>query len=316
MGEFGWPNNYPQDQERYNLLGETYLRDMRAAGLRGSQWATGEWWGSAYRLSVYARTASGRPVDTMRPQAPVLERHTDIAGIQVNGGEFGAPSGITALSVFSNANPGRYDIDWHYDSQATFSYLASRGLREVTIPFRWERIQPAPGGGLDPAELGRLEAAIGRARGAGLEAVPMVANYGAYWLHDPLTGSGIRRPIGGAQITIAHFADLWRRLSAALDDESGIAAYGLMREPIGQPGGSIRDQAKVWEAASQAAVNAIRANGDDELLLVPGYRYSNTHNWPTQHPSSWVKDPLNNYLYEAHHYWDAQHSGDYQSYDL
>lgn len=315
IGEFGWPNDEPADQTRYDTLGDRYIRDMRAAGLRGTQWATGEWWGSDYHLSVYERSSVGGAVDTPGPQARILERHADIVGIQVNGGEFGAPSGITPTAEFSNVHRGTYDRDWHYDSQQTFDYLASRGLEQVVIPFRWERIQTRPGGRLDPAELARMKGAIARAGAAGLTSIPIVANYGAYWLHDPSTGRGVRRAIGTTHITIVHYADLWTKLSAALDRVPNVAAYGLMREPIGQPGATNRDQAGVWEAASQAAVNAIRANGDERLLLVPGYRYSNAHSWPEQHPDRWIVDPAGNHVYEAHHYWDRGHSGEYGPYD-
>jgi hypothetical protein len=311
VGEFGWPNDVPEDQEQYNLLADRYLHDMRAAGLTGSQWATGEWWGSSYRLSVYARAISGGPVNARRTQASIFERHTDIAGIHVNGGEFGAPSGTTRSSTFSNVNPGTYGTDWHYDSQATFDYLASRGVRQVVIPFRWERVQPTLGGSFHSAEMDRVRTTIGRAHAAGLTAVPMVANYGAYWLYDPVSRRGTRRAVGTPEVTIAHFADLWTKLSRAFEREPGISAYGLMREPIGQPGLTNRDQAKVWEEASQAAVDAIRARGDRRLLLVPGYRYSNLHDWPTQHPVRWIVDPADNHRYEAHHYWDSEHSGDY-----
>ena len=315
IGEFGWPNNFPADQPRYNALAEQYVADMRAAGLVGTQWATGEWWGPNYELSAYSPSSVTSTVDTPRGQAPVYERHTDIAGIHVNGGEFGAPSGATPVSTFSNVNPGAYETAWHYDRQATFDYLASKGTRQVVIPFRWERVQPTPGGALNTIELGRIKDAITRARTAGMTSIPMVANYGAYWLHNPLTGMGVRQAVGSAQITITHYADLWTKLSTALATHPGIAAYGLMREPAGLPGLTTRAQARVWEEASQAAVTAIRTTGDTRSLLVPGYQYSNTHSWPTQHPTKWITDPANNHVYEAHHYWDLLHEGTYRSYD-
>ena len=300
IGEFGWTNDEVQ-----NRVGERYLRLVRTSKLTATQWATGEWWGPSYRFSVYARSNAGGPVDTARPQASVLERFTDIAGIHVNGGEFGAPSGtVRRTAEFSNERRGTYDVDWHYDGQATFDYLASRGVRQVVIPFRWERMQPILGGPLESSELERLQAAIARAHAAGITSVPMVANYGAYWLHDPATGSGVRHAIGTPRVTIDHFADLWTRLSLRLTTEAGVAAYGLMREPIGQPGETNADQAKVWEEASQAAVNAIRRTGDTRLLWIPGYRYSHAHNWPQQPPAKWIDDPANNHVYEAHHYWD------------
>jgi hypothetical protein len=160
----------------------------------------------------------------------------------------------------------------------------------------------------------RLKAVIARAAAAGIDAVPMVANYAAYWLHDAATNKGIRRAIGSSQVTIPHYADLWTRLSDVLQGTGNISAYGLMREPAALPGSTVRAQAELWEQASQAAVDAIRANGDDEHLLVPGYRFSNTHTWPIQHPVKWIVDPANNHAYEAHHYWASTYDATYKSY--
>ena len=313
MGEFGWPNDSTADQAKYNALAETYLADMRAAGVTGAAWATGEWWGNTYKLSSYIASGSSA-INTARPQAGVLERNTDVAGIQVNGGEFGAVYGSTTSSTFSNVNRGTYDQAWHYDTQATFNYLASRGIKQVVIPFRWERIQPTLGGPLDTAELQRLKDSISRAHQAGLTVVPIVANYGAYWLHDASTNKGIRRAIGSSHVSIPRFADLWLRLSSALKTQPGIASYGLMREPADLPGGTNREQAQAWERASQAAVDAIRGNGDNHVLLVSGYRFSNTHTWPNQHPAKWITDPANQHVYEAHHYWAASYDDAYRSY--
>ncbi len=314
IGEFAWPNNYPSDQDRYNALAERYLEDMKAAGVTGAAWATGEWWSSTYNLSQYGKSGTSF-LNTTRPQASILERHTDIAGIQVNGGEFGAAYGTTSTSTFSNVDPGVYNTAYHYDSQSTFDYLASRGIKQVVIPFRWERIEPTIGGPLDATEVQRLKDAITRAHNAGMDAIPMVANYGAYWLYDGSTGQGVRQAIGTSALSIADYASLWQKLSAALKGQAGIAAYGLMREPIGLPGATYRDQAIVWESASQAAVDAIRGNADTHELLVSGYRYSAAQNWPDQHPKAWITDPLNNFRYEAHHYWSSTHDGNYKSYD-
>ena len=78
------------------------------------------------------------------------------------GGEFGAPA-ADPTSGFSNPNPGTYGQAYHFDQQATFDYLAARGIEVVRIPFRWERLQPTLGGRLDDAELGRLKAVVARA---------------------------------------------------------------------------------------------------------------------------------------------------------
>ena len=63
---------------------------------------------------------------------------------------------------------------------------------------------------------------------------------------------------------MAHFASLWTNLSTAFKANAGVAGYGLMNEPVGMAG------PVAWEQASQAAVTAIRNNGDTKLVLVPG----------------------------------------------
>src|SRR5438874_5023809 len=146
VGEVGWPDNAKGDAAQWNALAQMWFGDADAAGLWVTGWASGEWWGNAYSLSVYRdRSAPYSAVDTANTQAPVFEAHQTngyLRGVNDNGGEFGGAPTSQATSTFSNANSGTYGSAYHYDSQATFHYLASRGVKLVRIPFRWERIQP------------------------------------------------------------------------------------------------------------------------------------------------------------------------------
>jgi aryl-phospho-beta-D-glucosidase BglC (GH1 family) len=149
-----------------------------------------------------------------------------------------------------------------------------------------------------------------RAARAGLQVIPTAMNYGAYWLHDAKTGTGKRTPIGTSQVSIGHYRDLWSRLARALGHHGNIAGWGLMNEPTSIPGG-----AATWETSSQSAVDAIRAAGDRRTIFVPGYNWSTASRFPATHPSGpWVRDPANNVRYEAHHYFDANNSGEYRTY--
>lgn len=181
VGEVGWPGE-SADAEEWNGLAQAWYRDADAARLWVTAWATGEWWGTGYRLAVYEDRFAGAGVDSAAGQAAVLEAHPSTAayrrGVNVAGGEFGAPVD-SPTSSFSNASPGVYDRAYHYDSQATFDWLASRWIRLVRLPFRWERLQPTLGRKLDPAELGRLREAVGRARRAGLRVILDMHDYGA-----------------------------------------------------------------------------------------------------------------------------------------
>lgn len=473
IGEVGWPDNEDGDGAQWNALANDWFAAADRSGLWVTAWATGEWWGTGYPLAIYEDRDNGRGVDWANSQASVLEKHPSTAsylrGIDVAGGSFASPT-IEETSSFSNLNPGTYEEDYHYDSPATFSYLASRGVRLARIDFRWERLQPTLNGPLDPDELARLDTVVEEARQAGLSVVLDLHNYGAYYLSDGT--QGVRRAIGSDQVSNAQLADVWRRLSAHFQGNPTVVAYGLMNEPANlsaryqlqtsytapdqappswvpdsgdsavlttttdpthgattalrvtkafpsTPGyghmrihdnndgsGTMRDlsgngnalslwvylpqdepgttwqallflygpqqsytaaessttlvdgqwtevtgefstselsavqsigvqvyandvsgtawmavdglgqgtqetPAQIWEHASQAALSAIRANGDTKLVMVPGYNWSRVQTWTQEHPVGWITDPANNFRYEAHDYWDREQSSFY-----
>ncbi|HVF85086.1 MAG TPA: cellulase family glycosylhydrolase [Abditibacteriaceae bacterium] len=303
IGEVGWPDDVKGDAQSWNRLADAWLGDADKAGLWVTTWATGEWWGTSYPLAPYERRLTGEGVDSPNTQAATLEAHRGtrqiLRGVNVSGGEFGSAS---------NINPGVYDQQYHYDPQGTFTYLASRGFKLVRLPFRWERLQRNLNSELDATELGRLKGAVARARRAGLNVVLDMHNYGDYQTEKD--GKGVRQTIGSPEVPNAAFADVWRRLSREFKSDAGVF-YGLMNEPHDFPAQNGKSGAQVWEVAAQVALNAIRANGDKKLVMVPGYNWSGAQGWAGTHPKSWIVDPTNNFRYEAHHYWDRDNSGDY-----
>lgn len=71
---------------------------------------------------------------------------------------------------------------------------------------------------------------------------------------------------------------------------------------------------KMWELHSQAAVSAIRTSegsGVHKTISVPGALKSAAQTWDSTHPTSWIIDPNSNFVYEAVHWWDDDHSGAY-----
>ena len=303
IGEVGWPNN--ADTAAWNALATKWYADAAAAGLWTTAWSAGEWWGCGYKLSVYVWstcTTMDGSLSVARSQAPVIEAQAaERRGLNMSGADFGTPGPLDATSSFSNANPGTYNSAYHFDTQASYSYVASRGITLVRLPVRWERVQPSLGGPLNAAEVSRITDAVARAAAAGMRVILDIHNYGAYWLSDG--AQGVRRPIGSPEVTVAHFASLWANLSTAFAANAGVAGYGLMNEPVAMAGPG------AWEQASQAAVTAIRQNGDAKLVLVPGYNWSGAQQWTAQHPRAWVADA--NIRYEAHHYWDRDSSAVY-----
>jgi hypothetical protein len=311
IGEIGIPND---GDERWIQLAEQWFRAADEAGLWVDVWSTGEWWGTDYAYSPFVIQGEDGPVAVARPAGELLAEQAQLSdqprGVNLSGAEFGAAGGTDVLTEFSNENPGVYGRDYHYDDQATFDYLASQGLDTVRLPFRWERIQPELSAEFDRAELGRLRDAVRRADSAGIRVILDVHNFGAY--HAAEDDRGVRRAIGSDEVSREDFADLWARLSDEFADEPGVLAYDLMNEPVDLPSVDGMTPTQLWEAASQDAVHAIRAGGDDTLIMVPGYWWSHAGEWAQQHPRAWIDDSADNIRYAAHHYWRPD---DGRSYD-
>jgi endoglucanase len=244
-------------------------------------------------------TQEGRPASSN--VAPVRR------GVSLSGAEFGVDR-----PMFSQANPGTFGRDYTYNGPKTYTHFADQGLGLFRLPVRWERLQPRLGQDLDAAELGRLRTAIARAKKAGGDVIIDIHNYGRYVIER----NGlpyecvIDETVGGTvPVTRGHFADLWVRLSQAFRNEPAVYAYGLMNEP--------HDMGRSdWKAISQAAVSAIRAEGDAKLILVPGTGWSAAHRFGEINGAAWINDPAGNVMYEAHCYFDKDNSGKYAlSYD-
>jgi hypothetical protein len=299
IGEVGWPGNPSAGGDaRWNEVARAWYRAADRAGLTVAAWAAGDFWSTSYKLLVYAGASPS-------PQAAVVEAQTNPAlrGVNLAGAEFATPVD-ESQSSFSNVHPGRYGVDYTYPSQATLDGLAARGVGFVRLPVRWERLQPALAAPLDPTEAGHLVEALGRARDAGLGVVVDMHNYGAYYLAATASGPGIRRPIGSREVPVAAFADLWRRLSKLLRGNPAVMGYGLMNEPYGMDG------AGAWEAASRAAVAAVRATGDGTRIFVQSYDWGGTRQFAREHPRGpWIRDA--EVWYEAHQYFDADRSARY-----
>lgn len=217
VGEVGWSRT--TDTDLWNSVGESFYSMCDASDLWVTYWATGARWNPAYNLLAYGKTGSA--VDTAYSPASVIENHLSTPrykrGINCAGAEF-------TSAGFSNVNLGTSE----YDTAATFTYLASRGIELVRIPFRWERMQPTLGGALDATELGKLTTAVNAAGAAGLKVILDCHNYAGYYTAGPLL-----RTIGDGFLTQAHFTDLWTRLSTAFKANASVIGYDLMNEPKG-----------------------------------------------------------------------------------
>ncbi len=223
-------------------------------------------------------------------------------GVNVAGAEFG-----------NTVLPGVLGTQYTFNSENTFRYFSEQGLGLMRVPLQWERLQPVLSGPLNDAYLANIKRDIAWARVHGGELILELHNFGRYSSKgDARQSDIIDNPdsSGVVRVRAVDLADVWVRLSNEFKFEPGVWAYGLMNEPHDMARGN-------WKAISQTVLSAIRANQDDKVVLIPGDSWSSGNRWVTTHgPNAWIQDPSDNFIYEAHQYFDRDESGTYaQNYD-
>ena len=210
------------------------------------------------------------------------------AGVNLAGGEFGKV-------------PGTYAADYIYPVPANIDYFARIGFNLIRVPFLWERLQPALGKPLAAADLTLLSSVVEGAAARGLRIVLDTHNYARRrvaeddWAAEHLIGSEL--------VPTAAFTDYCTRLAAAFKDVPSVI-FGLMNEPWGLA-------AEDWLLIADQAIAAIRREGAEQLVLIPGIAYTGAHSWISagNRIMANVIDFGNNFAFEVHQYFDTDSSG-------
>jgi endoglucanase len=212
------------------------------------------------------------------PAGMVLE------GVNISGAEWGQNI------------PGAFMVDYIFPTATELDYFKSKGMNVVRVPFMWERMQPAAYGPLDATYASRLDAVLSAATARGLHTVIDVHNYGAY--------RNLTIGVSGGHPN-AVLTDLWTKLSQRYGTNANVV-FGLMNEPVGST-----MTAQTWCATAQACINAIRATGSTNLILVPSTYWDHANNFTDLNASAMINitDPANNFSYEVHQYLDYDGSG-------
>ncbi len=210
-----------------------------------------------------------------------------LPGANVSGGEFNG-----------GAQPRRYGYDYIYPAQAEVDLLKKLNLKLMRVPILWERIQYTPSGPLDEAEMTRLDAVVKLATNAGMTIVLDVHNYG--FLRDVALGDPASPPYA--------LPDLWRRIALRYARYPDVA-FGLMNEPF-------TIQTGTWAAIVRQTLDAIRATGSRNMVLIPGTNWDGAHSWQTPFPTLSNASTLlpvgrndPNVAFEVHQYFDDWYSG-------
>ena len=312
VGEVGWPGN-GGDADRWNAVADAWYRAADRDQLWVTAWSAGAGWAASYPMAVYRLGSSPGAASAADPQAAVVAAHQDpgsaLRGVDVPSGAFGTVHDATGR--YSDLQPGVYGTDYYYPTGGQYRYLAAQGVRVVRLSFTWERLQPRPGGPLDPVALHRLAESVYDASTAGVAVILELHSFGGFWHADSPGRYPQRLALGSDRLPTQDLADLWRRLSLKFATNTTVIGYDLMNEP-GDLAPTAPAGAAVWERASQQAVTAVRSTGDAKMIAVEAYGPSGPEQFTTLQPTAWIKDPLGAIRYEVHQYFDSDGSGRYQ----
>jgi endoglucanase len=194
--------------------------------------------------------------------------------------------------------PAVYGKDYIYPPQQDLDYYVSKGFAVVRLPYCWERLQHSLFGNLDASELGRITNFLAAAHARNMRVILSPHNYGRYRIADKNV------PIGSPTVPSEAFADFSKKVAAAFAGNDSVYALSLMNEP--------HDSNGMWKQIAQAGLNAIRSADRERVILAPGDEWSGAWSWKRFNNDFLLDDPAGRIMYEAHQYFDLDHSGTYK----
>lgn len=240
------------------------------------------WWcGALLAPLALAALSAGAAASDFR--TPISMLHW-LSGVNVAGGEFG-PAGDT------------YGVHYTYPDTSVIDYYALKRFRLIRLPTLAKRLvrTSAEGGSETTGDMDIVLTLIDHAAKRGMYVVLDLHDYGR-----ARTGELIGRDHGAAEV----FAADWKAIAARIGARPNVL-FGLMNEPHEQ-------SAWEWLVGANAAIAAIRQTGATQGILVGGSYWSGAESWTKSQNAPamlGVVDPLNNYAYEVHSYFDWDYSG-------
>lgn len=203
---------------------------------------------------------------------------------------------------------GGADVAEVGESQASYDYLASRGVSIVRLAVPWQRLQEIPEGGtaadglaqpVDPVYLEMVAEQVARAANAGIRTVIDLHNGCTYpWGAGEFVEGSLRC---GDGITEENVARVWGTIAARFRGDERVLAYDVFNEPRWSVG------VAVYKHFAQVAVDAIRATGDEHTVWIEGILSDERGRLATIAPDGpWIEDDLGRVMYSEHFYADER----------
>ncbi|PKS05025.1 hypothetical protein jhhlp_008391 [Lomentospora prolificans] len=236
------------------------------------------------------------------------------AGVAESSGEFGLWS---ADATPGTGLPGTFGKEYAFiDEKAVDVFVDEHKVNLFRVAFALERMCPLEtglGATFDEEHFGHYKDAIDYITVTkGAYAILDPHNYMRYNdpSQQPMTGSVIGNTTDETAATTEQFAEFWGELAGRFKDNEKVM-FGIMNEPHDMPTKLVFDN-------NQAAVDAIRAAGAKNLILVPGNQWTGGHSWtenwggdllPNSDFMQKISDPENNFVLDVHEYLDEDYSG-------
>jgi endoglucanase len=208
-------------------------------------------------------------------------------GINLCGAEFG----------FQNL-PGTINKDYVYPSETDIQYFAKKGFKVIALPFRWERVQHELNGALDENELSEIKSFLVKCNKYNIQATITMQNFASY-----TKGNNVLT-LGTSKLNFDHYKDVWKKIATALNSYN-VYGYDIMNEPRNIFG-------KKWFKAAQYAIDGIREADNNAYIIIDGENSSFSYDWKYDNNKlRKLSDPFDKILFDAHCYFDYNHSGSY-----
>ncbi|KAI0785076.1 endoglucanase [Abortiporus biennis] len=241
----------------------------------------------------YSQCVPGAPAPSSTASAPAPSQTVPTGFLPRLGGV------NTAGYDFSVATDGSFTGTGVTPPASQFPHFANEGANLFRIPFAWQLMTPTVGGTINSSFFSTYDQTVQAALNSGPNVYVIVD------LHNYARWNGQIIAQGGP--TNAQFASIWTQLAAKYGSNQRII-FGIMNEPHDIPSVS------TWVDTVQQTVNAIRAAGATNYLLLPGSSWSSAQAFPTEAGPLLVKvtDPLggtNKLIFDVHKYLDSDNSG-------
>jgi endoglucanase len=221
-------------------------------------------------------------IDPPAAQTTAAATGVQLLGVNLSGAEYGNP--VTGVLGY----------DYIYPTTSEIDYFSSLGLNVIRIPISWQRFQPTQDGPISQTQLAQLDKLVAYAATKGVKVDIDLHNYGI----------GYGADVGSAQTPDSSLANFWSQMAAHYKNSSNVI-FGLMNEPHDQTPAA-------WATAAQDALNAIRATGASQEVLVSGSDWDTASSWVSSGNAATVgniKDPDNNVVFEVHQYFNQGSTG-------